>query len=388
MNPSDLLSPFDTLSDAATLSGLLSALLCVVVFRSVFCCELPSVVCQRSAQNNKILANLPTLRSYYRYPVWGRSGHLQTLYMSLLRRWAPEVNYRRERLTADSDGGLIILDILDPPDAKKATATVLVIPGICNSSQSCYVREFVQAGVQQHGLRMAVYNPRGTYEITTPRLFRFGDTSDLHVCVRKLKAERPDEKIIIVGFSLGGNKALRYVGEHPEAPKLIAGVVSCCQGYCASHGTKYLQRCRPFYDSGLTRKLKNMVIRHAERFEGMIDMAQLHKANSVESFDRSFTCAVSHYETPEDYYKSESCIGSIPKIKVPALLFNALNDPLVDPAFLPMNAPLENPNLMFITTRFGGHMGFCEGYFLPELGASLHWHERLFLDFCAAVACG
>ena len=113
--------------------------------------------------------------------------------------------------------------------------TMAICPGICNSSESVYIRRVVYHA-QLQGYRAAVLNHIGalnTVTITSPRIFNYGTTGDYHLMVTEILKRFPTTKVICVGFSMGANLVTKYLGEkYSRSQQIIAGI-SVCQGYDA-----------------------------------------------------------------------------------------------------------------------------------------------------------
>ena len=113
---------------------------------------------------------------------------------------------------------------------------MLICPGICNTSESVYIRRVVYQA-QFQGYRVAVLNHVGalkTVPITSPRIFTYGHTNDYDGMVQDMAKRYPGSKFILVGFSMGGNLVTKYLGEKRERPKNIIAGISACQGYDAN----------------------------------------------------------------------------------------------------------------------------------------------------------
>ena len=113
--------------------------------------------------------------------------------------------------------------------------TMAICPGICNSSESVYIRRVVYHA-QLQGYRAAVLNHIGalnTVTITSPRIFNYGNTGDYHLMVAEILKRFPSTKVLCVGFSMGANLVTKYLGEKcSQSQQIIAGI-SVCQGYDA-----------------------------------------------------------------------------------------------------------------------------------------------------------
>lgn len=51
--------------------------------------------------------------------------------------------------------------------------------------------------------------------------------------VSYVKRAFPETKLVVVGFSLGGNIACKFLGENPSNQERVLCCISVCQGYNA-----------------------------------------------------------------------------------------------------------------------------------------------------------
>jgi len=128
---------------------------------------------------------------------------------------------------------------------------------------------------------------------------------------------------------------------------------------------------------GVSKKLTKLLKENAHLYEGVFDIADVLKVNSVEDFDRLFTCKFHNIPDTDTYYDTSSSIHLLPQINIPLLLLNALDDPIVDQRLIPLDLPEKNPNVILVTTEYGGHLSWCEGVHWP----TSHWHERFALEY-------
>ena len=111
-----------------------------------------------------------------------------------------------------------------------------IAPGICNTSESVYIRRVVHLA-QMHGYRVAVLNHVGALKcvpLTSPRMFTYGNTCDYDGMVQDLVKRYAGTKVICMGFSMGGNLVTKYLGEDRPRPKNIVAGIPSCQGYDAN----------------------------------------------------------------------------------------------------------------------------------------------------------
>lgn len=235
--------------------------------------------------------------------------------------------------------------------------TVAVCPGICNSSESVYIRTFVH-WAQCHGYRIAVLNHVGalpSIPVTGHRIFTYGNTTDFHEMLTHITSKYPSTKMVCIGFSMGGNLVCKYMGEvDKNRPENIIGAISICQGYCAIEGTKHLlnwQNFRRFYLYIMTENVKNIILRHRStllseeiknRFK--LNEHEIVAAATLPELDDAYTRKLHNFSTISEYYKWSSSINYLPNISVPMIFINSKDDPIVPE---PLLEPVQN-----ITSKF------------------------------------
>jgi len=359
---------------------ILFVVIIILVFKKLYCKEIPCVIYKHTPRNENFIGSIKFLQQPYEYILWGTSFHMQTMFSTAIRLFWP-VEYIRELLDTP-DGGVIALDYLEIPQKNDSVPIILIVPGICSTSKANYVKCFSTL-CKRNGYKPVVFIPRGCDIIKTPKIFTLGDTTDLRQVIHYLHDTYPCAPIIAVGFSLGANVLVKYIGEvtRNNEEKILKGGISLSQGYDAESGIDYI-RTVPFYEQGLAFRLTSLVKKHSKLFENMVDIPLVTSVKSVEEFDRHFTCKLHGYENPKAYYRKHSCASYVKEASVTLFLVNAMDDPLVKKDNIPFNAPLENENLYLITTKYGGHLGWCEGFIYPNL---IHWHDKLALALVSAI---
>ena len=312
----------------------------------------------------------------YRRPWWYRGRHLQTLWGPLLRRFA-RVPLRRERLHTP-DGDFLDLDWLDVPPGR--AALVLILHGLEGSSRSHYVSGLLKETAAL-GLRGVVLNFRScSGELNrAPRLYHSGETSDLDWVIGRLLQREPSLRLGLVGVSLGGNVALKWLGERgEEAPAQVAGAVAISTPFDLAACARVLDRglSRSLYTAGFLRTLKAKVKAKAHLFDGRVDMGAALRARTFAEYDRFVTAPLFGFADERDYWTRSSSGRYLAGIRRPCLLINAVNDPFVPLSSLPEEAVARSPWLEALSPCEGGHAGFLEG----PLGRR-SWAERRALAF-------
>lgn len=303
--------------------------------------------------------------------------HFETIYPALFRRVPDMPGVQRERLELP-DGDFLDIDYaLQQPEAGKKV--VIISHGLEGDSRRPYVRGMLRA-FYAAGWNVMAWNYRGCSGEMN-RLLRFynsGATDDLDLVVAEA-VRRGFTDISLVGFSLGGNMTVKFLGEpyarrYPIRSAVAFSVPLDLQG-CSSqidkwHNYAYAQR----FLRSLTRK----VVAKAAAYPNDIDLSAIRRVRTIFQFDDIFTGPLHGYTGAADYYHRCSAIHFVPEVKTPLLVVNALNDTFLSQSCY-NKAPFEaNPHTLMLTPGRGGHCGFAS---FKNGGA--YWSEELAVAFCA-----
>eukprot|EP00118_Oscarella_pearsei_P003378 m.14072 g.14072 ORF g.14072 m.14072 type:complete len:407 (+) comp25480_c0_seq1:254-1474(+) len=343
----------------------------------------------------EIVVKCPILAQNYTPPtLWGRSSHIQTLLFGLIGRFSPPQPERRRKVVLSSDGAKVIFDLFGPKET--SLPVLLVCPGIAGSSDSSSIRVFV-SNACSFGHSVAVLNHVGVAQgvrLSARRLFTYGGTEDFDVMVQSVKKEFPGCQLIAVGYSMGANIVVKYLGEEPSRQKEFLCAISSCQGYDITK-TKVLLRQweqgRRFYNFLITKNCLKIVKRHADDLFDEESCIKTHKervlsATSLLDIDEFMQRRLHGYDSVDDYYEDHSSCSHMNKItEIPLLLVNAADDPLIPECLVNVakEYAMSHSNALFIQTKHGGHLGFFEGGFL--LPNTVSWIDRLAMEFIQAV---
>ncbi len=313
---------------------------------------------------------------------WLSNSHLQTIYPALFRNAPNPPDYRRERLeTPDHD--FIDIDYCGTGNQP----LVMVVHGLTGSSQSSYIKG-LQSALLKQGLRSAALNFRGCSGSSNnqARSYHSGETEDIHFLYQTLRLREPDTPLAVVGFSLGGNVVLKWLGEQGRQLDLFAAVavsVPLLLGVCA---TKLDNGFSRFYRGRLLDELKAYMhnklqhldsIGQAQEAMKVRALGDLSDIGSFWQYDDRIVAKLHGFDDVHDYYRRSSSRQYLQAITVPTLLLQALDDPFMTQEVLPdLDEVSTQVQLEF--TRHGGHVGFISGLipFRPE-----YWLEQRIPEF-------
>lgn len=300
---------------------------------------------------------MPLIQSDFA-PAWfAPGGHAQTLWAPLFRRLktCKPVRHRHEL----SDGDFVDLDYTQ---AKSPKATVLLLHGLQGSSRSPYILGLTRE-LARRAFDVVTMHFRGCSGVPnrSARAYHSGDTDDLNNVVGMLGNQTPTRPLLVVGFSLGANVLLKWLGESSKSIPLQGAVAVCPPfdlGACAGRIARGFSRV---YEAHFLRSLRAMVTqKHRLGIlpEGMSLKAQ--QAGSLRDFDHTITASLHGFNGAEDYYNRSSCRGYLPTIRTPCHIIHALDDPFMPPDILPQENELSNCTVLEVS-RSGGHIGFVAG---------------------------
>lgn len=332
-----------------------------------------------SAFIQMLLETCPVFTQTYVPPwLWGRSGHLQTLVHSTFgRNKAPDRKGDIRHSVMLADGSTLTFDVFEPSIAQPSDEeyTVLVCPGIGNSSETVAIRTFAHY-LTLRGYRVAVLNHLGvikTIPLTAPRIFTMGSTEEYGAMVDEVRLLHPQSKLIAVGFSMGANLILKYLGEDKARQQQFLCAVSACQGYTIQtirnalskwvHLRKAYLMAMTYYHKRILHHFRHILFgREAQEKYGPLNEAAVLSSTLFPEIDELFTRKMAGFSDLNQFYEWCSSSNYIGNINIPMLLINAEDDPLVpDYVFeTPRSHAERSDQVLFVTTKHGGHLGYFE----------------------------
>ena len=314
---------------------------------------------------------MPVVAPTFRPPRWLRNAHLQTILPVFWRR-----NLRfpgeAERLELP-DGDFLDLDWLQRGHRRLA----ILSHGLEGSFDAGYIRGMAAALVAAGWDALAwTFRGCGPEPNRLLRFYHSGETGDLSTIIHH--AARRYDQIALVGFSLGGNLTLKYMGERPPHPSIIAAAaVSAPVDLAASARALDCRRGNRLYLHRFLDTLIAKVEAKARRFPDELDLTGIRRVRTFQEFDDRYTARLHGFRDAEDYWTQSSARQFLPRITVPSLLINARDDPFLPSACFPTAEAAGNPRFFLDAPACGGHVGFLD---FPK-GDARTWAERRVADF-------
>ena len=292
---------------------------------------------------------------------WLRNSHLQTLWPAVIRKRTlmPELELERERLELP-DGDFIDLDWIN----KDASGPVIImLHGFEGSVNSHYVKGMLNT-VHAHGWRGVFMNFRGCSgeHNRLPRGYHSGDTTDLSYVANVLQHREPATEFAAIGYSMGGNILLKWLGETGKSNSLKAAIAISVPFELHKAANRIEIGFSRLYQWYFLRCLCGRLQRKFAQVASPVDTSFLQTVSSIRDFDNSFTAPLYGFRDADDYYTSASCRQYLRFIQVPTLLVHAKDDPFMTADVIPSPEELSS-HVKLEVTETGGHVGFVTGRF-------------------------
>jgi predicted alpha/beta-fold hydrolase len=311
--------------------------------------------------------------SRYRPPRFFSNGHLQTIYPSVARRLEHDF-YDRERIeTSDND----FLDIDWARDGNDRLA--VLSHGLEGNSHRPYMVGMAKM-LNQHGWDAAAWNYRSCSGEMNRRLrfYHNGSTDDLGRVVEHVLSTGAYQSLALIGFSLGGNLTLVYLGSQAQTldariQKAIAFSAPCNLRSSANELTRPINR---LYMKQFLDLLHEKIRGKKAMLPGLINDDDFQHVKTFKDFDDRYTAPIHGFKDAEDYWSKCSSGQFLPMITIPTLIVNAMNDPFLADGCYPVQEASRSKYVHLETPASGGHIGFIQ--FNKE---HCYWSEERAMEF-------
>ena len=332
----------------------------------------------------------------YRPAWWVPGPHAQTLWGKLFRR-ARHVETRADEW-ATPDGDTIEIRRLGSADLR--APRLLILHGLEGTIRSHYLAGML-AMARRRGWAADVLIFRGCNGKlnSAPRLYHSGETDDLDMVVRRLCAGSNPRPLCIVGFSLGGNVLLKWLGEGRELHSLpLIACAAVSVPFDLERGSRHIERgFSRVYAAHFLRTLRIKARRKLVQYPALFDPTRLDNARTLYDFDDAVTAPMHGFRNARDYYSRSSSLRFLPGIRVPTLLLSAEDDPFLPRSVIDdvANVSASNPFISLEVFDHGGHVGFVGGvsplspqYFAEERVGEFFSHALEISEAGSPVAVG
>jgi predicted alpha/beta-fold hydrolase len=310
-------------------------------------------------------------------PPFMANGHVQSLFPSLCR-YVPFRFTRRERIDTPDD------DFLDVDWAITGARRLAVLcHGLEGNSRRPYMLGMARA-LCRRGWDCLALNYRGCSGAPNRRLrfYHSGAFEDLALVVNHAGATGRYDAVVLIGFSVGGNIVLRWLGSRPDRvhPLVRRAVVFSVPCDLADSAAVLARPQNRLYMRHFLVALRQKIREKMAVMPGRINDDGYARLATFKDFDDRYTAPLNGFESAEDYWRRCSSKPVIPGIRIPTLMIQAKNDPFLGPGCYPLSAVSTHPMVTLDIPDSGGHVGFISFNTRGE-----YWSERRALSF---ASCG
>lgn len=316
---------------------------------------------------------MPVLtKSTYRRSPLLFNGHLESIYPALFRK-IDGIQYERERLTL-SDGDFVDLDWLD----NKSKQLVLISHGLEGSSNRQYAAGTARmfSGEKWDVLAWNCRSCSGEMNRAL-RLYHHGEIGDIGEVISHALKTKDYEKIVMIGFSMGANINMKYLGVHGNSiPDPIQASVAFSAPTDLEAGANILDHpSNIIYKKRFLKNLKIKLVKKNEQHPDAIDLSAFPTIRAWRDFDELYSAPMNKFENAAAFYENASAKNFMAGITIPTLLVQAKNDPILPQECYPIELCEKLKNVFLEMPEHGGHVGFWR----PRERFS--WAERRALEF-------
>ncbi|MCM0041651.1 MAG: alpha/beta fold hydrolase [Algoriphagus sp.] len=296
---------------------------------------------------------MPLLQSStYQRPKYLFNGHLETVYPAIFRK-VELIPTQKERIETH-DGDFLEIDWHQRGNSK----LVVISHGLEGNSSRAYILGMAKEALK-NGFDVLAWNYRGCgVELNRKAIFyHSGATYDLETIIQH--ASKKYEEIFLIGFSLGGNLVLKYLGEKRErTQKIKKGVAISVPLDLGSSCDQISRTGFGLYTQRFLKTLRQKVEKKAESFPAEYNLTKFSSIRTLRDFDNTFTGPLHGFGDAEEYYQKNSSLQFLVGISVPTLILNAKNDPFLSPSCYPTELAKTLNQVYFEFPSHGGHVGF------------------------------
>jgi len=316
----------------------------------------------------------PRFPKFFARPPW-IGGDLQTVRNHLRRVRVPLDEFSEERVEFPLADGDRLVASLHRPITETRRPLAILIHGLSGSQDSIYLRRSTRH-LLQAGFPVLRFNLRGAGPSGPLCRFSYhaGRSEDLHAALMQLDGRLAGNGLVAVGYSMGGNLLLKYLGEQGRRA-LFLGAVSVSAPILPKQAQlRIMERRNRAYHRHLLEGVKEDFGRPGSAISPDL-RALLPALRSIYEFDDRIVATINGFAGAEDYYARTASCPLLEQIAVPTLVIHARNDPWIPVAPYLAFDWKRNPKLVPLLPRGGGHVGF------HALGHEAPWHDRCAVSF-------
>lgn len=290
---------------------------------------------------------------YDKRPWYFPNSHFETIIPSLFFK-VDGVDYQRDRLELE-DGDFLDLDWLKDGNDR----LIIISHGLEGSTQRHYVKRPAKF-FHGRGWDILAWNNRScSGEMNRlPRFYHHGATDDIAAVIDQ-GLSKGYKEVVLIGSSMGAGMQQKYLGEREVDKRIIGAISFSVPCNVLDSAIEVGKKGNRFYERKFISRLKEKVFEKAELMDLPVDLDEIRQVQNFSELDTAFTLKIHpEYEDVDDFYQKIASDQYLPNIRIPLLIVNALNDPMLGTKCYPIEIAESMDNIYLEMPRYGGHIGF------------------------------
>ncbi len=318
---------------------------------------------------------MPIVKSEFKPAWWLNNPHLQTLWSSFFKK-IPDLNLNKDRIeVADGD----FIDLSSTKNIQRKPI-ILILHGLEGTLESHYAKPLIKL-LDDNGYGVCFMHFRGcSGEINRlKRSYHSGDSADLQTVIEHIKTKYQQSPFAVIGFSLGGNVLLKWLGEQKQGASTTTAIAVSVPFRLRDAADRLEKSFSRVYQKHLISSCQNKYKEKDSKIRlGLVE--DIERVNTFFEFDDKITAPLHGFENAEDYYTKSSSRQFLSTIEKPTLILHAEDDPFMWKS-TPPRADEISESVSFELSKSGGHVGFISG---KHPWAAKYWVDQRILKWLAA----
>ena len=301
-----------------------------------------------------------------------KNKHFNTAYRHFFSNL--KINFKRKRIQTN-DGDFLDLDFA----TVNANKVVIAIHGLEGSSDSSYIKTLTKT-LNENNFDVIALNLRSCSGEPNKLLssYHSGKSDDLLEVIQYIEKGYQYKKIHIVGYSLGGNITLKFMGEFADSTNVNSAVAISVPCSLKGSSIAMTEKGNKMYVNNFLKTLRAKAKIKFEKFpDSNLEIHKILSAKNFSEFDNNYTAPAHGFKNANDYYEKSSSKQFLKFIKKPTLLITALDDSFLNEDCYPTKEAENSKHFHLLTTKYGGHVGFCQSFSMKNN----YWCENQILSF-------
>lgn len=320
---------------------------------------------------------MPLLESSYIPTFPFENNHINTFYKTAF--YKKKIKYNRVRIDTPD------LDFIDLDFSVCGSNTLIIaMHGLEGSSESNYMVSAIKY-LNSYNLDCVAVNFRGCSGFDNRQIYTYhsGKSDDIKTIINYILQEFKYKRIILLGYSMGGNIVLKYLGETAIIPSRIKGAIAFSVPCDLEGSSKALANPNnKLYLRRFLKTLRKKTLKKINKYPHCsLDRSSVQTATNFEDFDNAVTAPLFGFDKAKDYWEKCSSKQFIPTINIPTLLVNALDDTFLSASCYPFEEAKKHSCFYLETPDHGGHVGFNNSVFSNDQ----RWSNHRIIDFINSV---